>query len=514
MKTTIQATAPLKGFPTEKTLKDLNPTRGMVITTSINVPPGDRSVLLQMEVGSFDDPQVWKDGKVLVDAAPIFERIAEEMGYDPKLLAAGEGETGVPEHSWNTYADADACPLLVRWEAGDARLLLCIGLPMLTGRIVFQPTREAYVILLGNQAAGDIMKRVGLALEGLADGLKPCEAEVAVGNTLRKVKMEECGHYFDFQCRLSVDAQKGPNAVRRADYLELMHSVGLWLDDLTKPRPMHVFNLMDIEAEPETVRPVDGMAISHLRDAKLRFTYSPEQPLSAEIRDLIHRQSVHDARRMMDWVLQKSVVPVRTELLSDGFGAQPAPELDIEIAERRQRHERLCEEADGHPAEQDHRRMHVRPLAKMFKNQLPTLGSDFRHLPGHVLRGTGPDLTMKGGDLAQSWDLLDLLFAQLAELPKLFPAKGAARAGLSLSATIIAPAVADQYRNQSAAKHRIVTITNPFYGMHKGLPVRIDRSLTVWRTGDEEALAADFFYAPETRDLHVANLYRVPAPKA
>jgi voltage-gated potassium channel Kch len=182
MKTTIQATAPLKGFPTEKTLKDLNPTRGMVITTSINVPPGDRSVLLQMEVGSFDDPQVWKGGKVLVDAAPIFERIAEEMGYDPKLLAAGEGETGVPEHSWNTYADADACPLLVRWEAGAARLLLCVGLPMLTGRIVFQPTREAYVILLGNQEASDIMKRVGLALEGLADGLKPCEAEVAVGN--------------------------------------------------------------------------------------------------------------------------------------------------------------------------------------------------------------------------------------------------------------------------------------------------------------------------------------------
>ena len=85
MKTTIQATAPLKGFPTEKTLKDLNPTRGMVITTSINVPPGDRSVLLQMEVGSFDDPQVWKGGKVLVDAAPIFERIADGHEFDIRV---------------------------------------------------------------------------------------------------------------------------------------------------------------------------------------------------------------------------------------------------------------------------------------------------------------------------------------------------------------------------------------------------------------------------------------------
>jgi len=49
--------------------------------------------------------------------------------------------------------------------------------------------------------------------------------------------------------------------------------------------------------------------------------------------------------------------------------------------------------------------------------------------------------------------------------------------------------------------------------MHKGLPVRIDRSLTVWRSNDEMALAADFFYAPETRDLHIANLYRVDVPK-
>lgn len=508
----IKATAPLKGFPTEKTLKDLNPTRGMVITTSINVPPGDRSVLTEMEAGSMDDPKLWKGGKVIVDAAPIFGRIATEMGYDPKLLAAGEGETGIPDHSWNTYADADACPLLVRWEAGDARLLLCVGLPMFTGRVVFHPMREAYVILLGNKAAGDIMKRVGLALEGLADGLKPCDAEVAVGNTLRKVKMEECGHYFDFQCRISIDSLKGPNAVRRADYLELIHSAGIWLDDLAKPRPMHVFNLMALEPEEETVRPVDGMAISHMHDRKLRFSYDPEQPLSAEVRDLIHRQSVEDARAMMNWVLQKSVMPMREEKLGDGY--PPAPEVDLEIEERRLRHEILCDEADGKPGRQRPGRMYVQSMAAMFKDQLPTLGTDFRYLPGHILRGTGPALAMKGGHLSKSWDLLDLLFAQFAELPKLYPAKNAGRGGFTLSATVVAPSVADQYRNQAAANHRFVSITNPFYAMHKGLPVRVDRSLSVWRANDEEALAADFFYAPETRDLHIANLYRVKVPKA
>ena len=42
----------------------------------------------------------------------------------------------------------------------------------------------------------------------------------------------------------------------------------------------------------------------------------------------------------------------------------------------------------------------------------------------------------------------------------------------------------------------------------------MDKSVAVWRRGyDEGALAADFFYAPETKDLHVANLYRVKVPK-
>jgi hypothetical protein len=511
--THLKNTYGLKAIPSEKILKDLKPVRGMVITTTIDVPPGDRSVLIEMEAGSLHDPKLWKGGKVLVDALPIIERIAAEMGYDPKLLVGGEGETGVAGHSWTNYADDGECPLLVRWEAGDARLLLCVGLPMFTGRVVFQPTREAYLTILGDKAAGDIMKRVGLALEGLADGLKPCEAEVAVGNTLRKVKMEECGHYFEFQCRISVDARKGPNAVRRADYLELMHSAGLWLDDLSKPRDRHVFSLMNMMGVEEDIRPVDGMQVCQLHDNKLRFTYAPEQPLSAEVRDLIHRQSVKDTQAMMNWILSKSVLPAREEESPEGFPRIPSPEFDYELEERRMRHEALCDEADGKPGRQNYRRMHVLTFQQMFKEQLPTLGTEFRHLPGHVLRGTGPQVAMKGGDLSKTWDLLDFLFAQLAELPNLFPAKGSGRGGLTLKAKVVAPIVSEQYRDKSVVNHRIVPITNPFYGMHKGLPVRIDKSLTIWRECDTEALAADFFYAPETKDLHVANLYRVKVPK-
>ena len=510
----LQKTYGLKAIPSEKILKDLKPARGMVITTSIQVSPADQTILQQMEEGSCIDPKAWKGGKVLVDARPIFERIAAEMGYDPKLMAEGEGETGVAGHSWTNYAEDGECPLLVRWEAGDAKLLLCVGLPMLRGYFTIQPTREAYVMLLGDKAAADIMKRVGLALEGLADGLKPCEAEVAVGNTLRKVKMEECGHYFEYQCRMTVDSRQSPNAVRRADYLELMHSVGLWIDDTIRPMARQAFRELDLEAEPGKPRPVDGMEISHLRNRKMRFTYEPEQPLSPEIRELIHRQSVADTQSMMNFVLGRSVMPEREELAAGELPGETNPVVDLELEERKQRHRRLCEEVDGLPQRQDYRRMHVRPLDEIFKGHLPSLGHDFQRLPAHVLRGTGPDLAIKGSHLTSSWDLLDFLFAQFAELPKHFPAKHSPRGGLALSARIVAPTIAAQYRDNAAVNHRIVPITNPFYGVHKGLPVRIDKSLTIWRSNDEEALAADFFYAPDTRDLHIANLYRVKVPKA
>ena len=158
--------------------------------------------------------------------------------------------------------------------------------------------------------------------------------------------------------------RQGPNAVRRADYLELMHSAGLWLDDLTKPRPTHIFNIMDLESVTGNIRPVDGMAISHLHDRKLRFSYDPEQPLSTEVRDLIHRQSVEDAQTMMNWVLQKSVMPMREEKLGDGY--PPAPEVDLELEERRLRHEGLCDEADGRQGRQRLSRMHVQTMAAMF----------------------------------------------------------------------------------------------------------------------------------------------------
>jgi hypothetical protein len=47
-----------------------------------------------------------------------------------------------------------------------------------------------------------------------------------------------------------------------------------------------------------------------------------------------------------------------------------------------------------------------------------------------------------------------------------------------------------------------------------GLPVRIDKRLIVWREGDTEALAADFFHLAATRDTYFTHLQKVKVPEA
>ncbi len=61
---------------------------------------------------------------------------------------------------------------------------------------------------------------------------------------------------------------------------------------------------------------------------------------------------------------------------------------------------------------------------------------------------------------------------------------------------------------------RIEDLKSPYASAHRGLPVRVDKRLIVWRDGDTQALAADFFHLPATKDTHVTNLHRVPIPKS
>jgi hypothetical protein len=119
-----------------------------------------------------------------------------------------------------------------------------------------------------------------------------------------------------------------------------------------------------------------------------------------------------------------------------------------------------------------------------------------------------------GGDLTAGDDLLDILFEQMRMVWRRVgggrPGKGQPK--LRLSGQVHLPGLAHLHGDAATCRQRIEELGQPYYGTHLGLPVRIDQRLIVWRDGDAQALAADFFHLPATGDTHFTHLQRVKIP--
>jgi hypothetical protein len=72
--------------------------------------------------------------------------------------------------------------------------------------------------------------------------------------------------------------------------------------------------------------------------------------------------------------------------------------------------------------------------------------------------------------------------------------------------------LASQYADTALERKLLEELSKPYASMHRGLPVRVDKRVLVWRMNDTEALTADYFRHPSTGDVHFARLYRVPTP--
>ena len=122
---------------------------------------------------------------------------------------------------------------------------------------------------------------------------------------------------------------------------------------------------------------------------------------------------------------------------------------------------------------------------------------------------------MVGGDVGTSGDLIEMLervIWDLRRLPQLPPAPEA-KPRLKIKGTCQFPPLAGQYADTAREGKRFEDLPKPYPSTHRGLPVRVDKRVLVWRSNDTEALAADYFRHPGTGDVHMANLYRVKVPK-
>lgn len=482
----------LQAFPTEKTLKEFKPVRGFVARGAIELPPGQDELLRIAKRNRKDDELGWQDPVVLPDIRPLFDAIAERLGYDPALLAEGKGDTGKPGHDWFTYGHQGGCPLLIRWKPGQGNLLLSIA-------VTPSPYSVLIVSALADEAGQDTLLQVADVLQSIEAASEQTEPiDITVGDTLQKVKIASLGQsttwFLDCpQILFGLPENRQLNALRRRELERLAFSL-----------PLTIKTPEEIQKERShwtDFRPPGPNELRIERFLETTFDFGPDEPISESIIKEIYRESCDLAGSAMSFAMDEALGAKNCGEVMASQQLIWKEKLDVEATERRNK---LHKEANG--VEYGGRKREIRRLS---------LGADVRITPSDILRDTRPVAKMSGGDLDTSVDLLENLFSEISRLsePRGMFTDERNKPKLSIKGEAILPPLTKQYEDTVIEYRRIEDLKSPYASAHRGLPVRVDKRLIVWRNGDTQALAADFFHLPATKDTHVTNLQRVPIPK-
>jgi hypothetical protein len=483
----------LQAFPTEKILKEFKPSRGFVAKGLLELSPEQEELLRITKRNRKDDELGWQEPAVLPDVRPLFDAIAERMGYDSALLAEGKGETGKPGHDWLTYGDKGGCPLLIRWKTGQGNLLLSIAVT---------PSYHDTVLVvsaLADEAGHETLLQVADVIQSIeASHDQPETIDITVGDTLQKVKIatlhESTGWFVDCpRIVFCLPEDRQLNSIRRRELERLAFSLPLIVGTAEEIRQRNSYRSDYLPLAPNVLR------IERIFGTTLDF--KADEPLSESIIKEIYRESCDLAGSAFSFAMDEALGAKNCGEVRESRQLIWKEKLDAVATERRMK---LNMEANG-----------VEKIGQRGEIRRISLGADVRVTPSDILRDTRPVAKMSGGDLDLSVDLLENLFSEIHRLsdergiiqhqrmkPKL-PIKGEA----------ILPPLTKQYEDTVVEYRRVEDLKSPYASAHRGLPVRVDKRLIVWRDGDTQALAADFFHLPATKDTHVTNLQRVPIPK-
>lgn len=469
---------PFLGFPSDLVLAGFRPVRGLLVETPAP------ALTPEQARGDFESLGDLLD---LHDPRPLLAAIAREMGYDADLIAAGECETGVPGHSWTTYCDESWLPMLVRWQAGDAQLVLSLCEAFGRGG---RP--DLRLTILGDAAALPILRRLAVALAPfhlsrpeICHG--PVERE---GRWSRLTVPEIAFSRFEIGAHVCGDADGRIGAARAGELADIARSC----------------NLSGMRAEATGMR-ADELQL-WLRPG-MSFTCPSERPLAPELVELIQRQSVGEVRR-----LATEAIASRLEAHPE-FGKRVAPlffgmgpQTPAVIAQRLHL-AGLLHEIEHLPV--DRNGMLSRPFGtcQLALGDI-SISPAFRQPEAEVLAGT--EHRTYGRENKTGLDLLGLGILAVEYCLKHLRSGEASAAALREppKAGVPVPDFGDLRQLPGAPRARLMPIDKPTYGIHLGLPVRVNLSVVVWRSDDEQALAIDF--AAVAGGAHLAGMRRCPVP--
>ena len=479
----------LQAFPTEKILKEFKPVRGCHVHGKIELPPGQAELLWASLRNRDSDPLAWQQPTVDVDIRPLIDAIAERMGYDPALLNEGRGETGRTDHAWSVYADESGFPLLIRWQAGAGELLLSIG--------ILAQEKLSIAILADAEGLETLLKVHDIVTGIVATEGRTERLSVPVGDTLQIVEVTSPPEraYFGPCVTVCLPSDRQLSDLRRKELERIVGGLPLFIgtEEEISRRQMYII-------PPPALKP-NSLRLEMIPPSAARLDFGPDEPLSQSLIDLINEAGVN-----LTW---KEFERTADAHAYAGFDANDWHELldkeklDFELSERRLKLEELV------------RRMSPED-EYLSKVQKVSFSRDFRETPATHLRGTGPMAKMAEGNVETSADLMEKLRRLLLDLcrPPLMAASAEAKPKLQIKGECQLPPLASQYQDTALEQKGFEELTKPYTSTHRGLPVRVDKRVLVWRSNDTEALAADYFRHPTTGDLHFARLYRAPTPKA
>lgn len=493
---------PLTSIPTEVIRKSLVPYQGSVMPFEIDLTPRDRSGLssIMEQISRLDTA---KQAELRIDPTPIFKIFVDLFGYDLQALQAGGGDSGVPEHDWNTYGRPERLPLVIRWRAFGGEALLCFG-----GINAYQ----YYVAAIADKAITPHLLRVLKALESIpfTKAHVPTE-ELAAGKVALKTKISLGSSPFEpklLSATLSLrdeDVESGGgDLLNQLDDLRFSAS---WQKIGRLSKSTALFRLT-------WHRRVNGHSglpwlSEYMPDLALDFNAGDIIP--AGLINHVRRASVADAEAVMQVIIGHEFV-TREELtqrflIEERLSVRQTI-LDPELAERQSLLWSIQDWSFRQVVD------HIGRGGAINVHLHAYFSRDFRQTIPAELVDTAPTQVFKNGEVDASQDVfLSVLQRAYHHTTELIEA-GEYRERAMVKGEVIVTAIAEARYGRGNRQHvRVFDLDLPYFAVHRGLPVRVGHTAIGWREGMTEALACDFHMDLHGGTILYAALRRVPIPK-